>query len=190
MLSANQLFRALVNNPGPNLNNVARVAAIGHARATSTRARPTRLCRCPRCSTSTSARPRWRRQRSAFSAPTAKHTPWLEQIFTTGQGSLGEVQVDLRGLAPGPYRIEVLDAAWWSILAGSRLPGAAATAETWFGVIEIVTGTADFALLNADGTLRARASCCVFSTARPAGATSFRRRSPWERAPSGARGGQ
>ena len=80
-----------------------------------------------------------------------------EQVFTTGQGTLGQVQVDLRGLAPGPYRIEVLDA---SLVVDPDSGGPvylapAARTDGWFGVIEIVPGTAEFALLNGDGTLRA-----------------------------------
>jgi len=64
------------------------------------------------------------------------------------------VQVDLRGLPEGPYRVEIVGASGAVIRGFSCYLAPAARSENWFGVIDIGVGTGDFALLNADGTLR------------------------------------
>ena len=73
-----------------------------------------------------------------------------------GQGVLGQVQIDLRALTPGPYRVEVLDGALTVVpgLGTTIYLAPAARTDGWFGVIDIGLGAADFALLNGDGTLR------------------------------------
>jgi hypothetical protein len=80
-----------------------------------------------------------------------------EQVFTAGAGTLGLVQLDLRGLVPGSYRLEVRDASLVVVpgVGGPVYLAPAARTDGWFGVIDIGPGTADFALLNGDGTLRA-----------------------------------
>jgi hypothetical protein len=77
-----------------------------------------------------------------------------EQTFTTAQGTLGHVQVDLRPLAQGPYRFEIVDVSGAVVRGFSCYLAPEAKGQNWFGVIEIGVGAADFALLNADGTLR------------------------------------
>jgi hypothetical protein len=80
-----------------------------------------------------------------------------EQTFVAEAGVLGNVQVDLRGFTPGPYRFEVLDASLDVVpaLGGSLYLAPVVRTEGWFGVIDIGRGAGDFALFNADGTLRA-----------------------------------
>jgi hypothetical protein len=77
-----------------------------------------------------------------------------EQTFAAAQGTLSQVQIDLRGLAPGRYRVVVLNAAAASVRELPCFLSPRAITGNWFGVIEIGIGTGDFALLNADGTLR------------------------------------
>lgn len=80
----------------------------------------------------------------------------LEQTFTVAQGVLDSVQVDLRGFAPGPYRLEILDASLASVPGGGPIYLApSAKSQNWSGVIEIGPGAGNFALLNGDGSLRA-----------------------------------
>lgn len=79
-----------------------------------------------------------------------------EWSFMAEQGNLGQVQLDLRGLPTGLYRLEVLDGDLVAIPAGSTEVYLAPAAQTggWFGAIEIGLGSGSFALLAADGTLR------------------------------------
>jgi hypothetical protein len=80
-----------------------------------------------------------------------------EEAFEVAAGVVGRVQVDLRELAPGPYRVEVLDDTD-TLVAGRGFPvylSPEASTRGAFGVIEIGRGTGDFALLAADGSLRA-----------------------------------
>ena len=71
---------------------------------------PTPSCRSLAFSTSTSVI--WRVSqatvRAFFAAGTVAAT---EQTFTAEQGTLGRVQVDLRGLTAGPYRVEIVGAS-------------------------------------------------------------------------------
>jgi hypothetical protein len=70
--------------------------------------------------------------------------------------TLDRVQLDLRGLAPGAYHLEVLDAASALLpeLGFDLYLGAAAVRGGWLGVIEILPGAGDMALLDGDGALR------------------------------------
>ncbi len=83
-------------------------------------------------------------------------TPAAEWTFAAEQGVLGAVQIDLRGLAPGRYRLEVLDGALAVVPGRGFSIYLAPVARTggWFGVIDIGSGDGDFALFNLDGTLR------------------------------------
>jgi hypothetical protein len=78
----------------------------------------------------------------------------IEQTFVSDQGTLGHVQVDLRALNPGPYRVEIVGGSGAVLRGFPCYLAPAARSESWFAVIEIGTGAGDFALLNADGTLR------------------------------------
>jgi hypothetical protein len=155
VLSANQLFRALVNNPGPNLNNPAAwqpSGTLGNQYASAADA-ALQVSALINLDVGAAALPQ-----ATIRVFRANETTIVsEQTFTAGQGTLGQVQVDLRGLARGPYRLEVLDAALVVVpgVGGPVYLAPAARIDGWFGVIDIGVGTGDFALLNGDGTLRA-----------------------------------
>jgi hypothetical protein len=80
-----------------------------------------------------------------------------EQTFSSELGALERVQVDLRGLSPGPHRVEILDGAR-VLVPGRGFPvylSPEAVKGGWFGVIDIGLAAGDYALLAANGTLRA-----------------------------------
>lgn len=154
VLSANQLYRALINNPGIDLGNTAEWQSLGllanqyvtAADAVLPVSGPLNL------DIHDAALPRLtiRLFRSGETVAAA------EQTFTTETGILDKVQIDLRELRPGLYRLEVLDDSL-TVMAGRSLLiylEPAARSGGWFGVIDIGLGSGDFALLNPDGTLR------------------------------------
>jgi hypothetical protein len=154
VLSANQVFRALVNGPGANLGNPAdwqNIGTLGNQYAGST---DLRILAGSLFSLDVSAAALPRAIVRVF--PGASPAPATEQDFDAGQGSLSSVQVDLRGLAAGPYRIEVLDGVFTPVTALSRTIYLSPPAQTqgWFGALHIGPGSGDFALFNPDGTLR------------------------------------
>lgn len=154
VLSANQLFRAVVNGPGGNLNNPADWQGIGvlgnqYAGAADLRDVAGSLFMLD---VSPAALP----QATIRVFRGASATPATEQTFDAEQGALSTVQVDLRGLSPGAYRIDVLDGSLTLVPALTRAIylSPAALAQGWFGAIQIGLGSGDFALFNANGTLR------------------------------------
>lgn len=70
---------------------------------------------------------------------------------------LSHLQVDLRALPAGTYRLEVLDNAQAPVPGHATSLYVAADAHSTgaFGVIEVGLGTADYALLDGAGALRA-----------------------------------
>jgi len=154
VLSANQIFRALVNNPGTNLNNPADWQAVGLLgnQYVSAADNALQVARLFNLDITAAALP----QATVRVFRANETTVASEQSFAADQGVLQQVQIDLRALAPGPYRVEVLDGALVAVpgIGGPVYLAPAARTEGWFGVIDIGLGTADFALLNGDGTLR------------------------------------
>jgi hypothetical protein len=155
VLSANQIFRAQVNSPGTNLNNPAdwQPAGLLGNQYVSTADNALQVTRLFNLDLGAAALP----QATVRVFRANETTVASEQTFVAGQGVLGQVQIDLRTLAPGPYRLEVLDGGL-VVVPGPGGPiylAPAARMEGWFGVIDIGLGTAGFALLNGDGTLRA-----------------------------------
>lgn len=155
VLSGNRLFRALVNAPGTDLGNAANWQAAGVLSNQYVTAADTILPVSGVFNLDISS--------VALSTATIRlfrgnsSTVAVEQTFAAEQGTLGQVQLDLRTLASGPYRLQVLRADLTVVPlnpAAIYLSPRAVTAG-WFGVIEINLGVGDFALLNADGTLRA-----------------------------------
>ena len=152
VLSGNSLFRALINNPGTNLANAAEwqpAGLLGNQYVTVADAvlRASSLFDVDISDLAVSQAT----VRVRFPAGTAVAT---EQMFAAQQGTLRQVQVDLRGLTRGPYRVEILGVSGAVIHGFSCYLAPAASSENWFGVIDIGMGAGDFALLNADGTLR------------------------------------
>ena len=155
VLSANQLFRAVVNGPGANLNDPAAWQNIGllgnqYAGAADLRSITGSLLTLD---VGAAALPRATIRVFPGTSPTVAS----EQTFEAEQGNLSAVQLDLRGLASGPYRLEVLDGVLAPVasLASTIYLSQAALTQGWIGAIHIGLGTGDFALFNADGTLRA-----------------------------------
>jgi hypothetical protein len=152
VLSGNSLFRALIDNPGTDLTNAARwqpAGVLGNQYVTVADAvlRVSDLFDADISDLAVSQAT----VRVRLPVGTAVAT---EQTFAAEQGTLGQVQVDLRGLTPGPYRVEIVAVSGALIRGFSCYLAPAASSENWFGVIDIGTGAGDFALLNADGTLR------------------------------------
>jgi hypothetical protein len=152
VLSGNSLFRALVNNPGTDLANAAQwqpAGVLGNQYVTVADALlpVSGLFDLDITDLAVSQAT----VRAFFSAGTVAAT---EQTFTAEQGTLGRVQVDLRGLAEGPYRVEIVGTSGAVVRTFPCYLAAGARSESWFGVIDIGVGAGDFALLNADGTLR------------------------------------
>lgn len=154
VLSANRIFRALVDNPGNNLGNAAQWQPVGTLANQYVTVADATL---PvgglfnldiGAAALAQATVRLLRSSDGFVA--------TEQTFTSGSGVLGSIQIDLRALNPGLYRLDVLDGAR-VVVPGRSLsvylsPDAGTRGS--FGVIEIGRGTGDFALFNSDGTLR------------------------------------
>lgn len=154
VLSANQLFRALTDAPGSDLTNAAEWQPAGTlANQYAGGADAARLVGALfDLDLTTAALPQATIRVFRDSQP----VPVTAQVFVAGQGVLGRVQVDLRTLPPGPYSYDVLDAALAPVatMSGDVYLSPRARAEGWLGVIDIGLASADFALFNANGTLR------------------------------------
>lgn len=154
VLAANQVYRALVDAPTINLANAAEwqaVATLGNQYATVADAvRP--LARLLTLDLAGLSLPQATVQ--LFRPGEALAT--VEQRFVGEAGPLASLQLDLRTLDPGPYRVELLDAAR-SVVPGRGFDAyllPSGQAKRPFGVIDIVSGSGDFALFNPNGTLR------------------------------------
>jgi len=151
VLFSNQLFRALVDNPGTDLTNATEwqpVGVLGNQYVTVT---DTILPVSGLFNLDISD--------AALALATVRVFPSggtvaATQTFETAQGTLSQVQIDLRGLTSGRYRVEILNAAGVVVREFLCFLSPRAITENWFGVIEIGRGTTDFALFNNDGTLR------------------------------------
>jgi hypothetical protein len=153
VLSSNQLFRALVDNPGSDLTDAVAwqpVDVLGNQYATVADA----ILPVPGLfnldiSDAALTQATVRVFASGGTVAATEHT------FATAQGTLSQLQIDLRGLRPGPYRVIILNTAAVVVREVRCFLSPLAITGNWFGVIEIERGTADFALFNNDGTLRA-----------------------------------
>ncbi len=154
VLSANLLFRALVDAPGVDLNDAAEWQPLGMlANQYASRADAIGL-RPPVFGLDLS------------SAALAQATVRLfrpgdvnalhETTYAAESGNLGTVQVDLRRLDRGRYRLEVIDGALSVVpsLGFDLYLDPQAVREAWLGVIEISPGTGNMALLDNAGALR------------------------------------
>ena len=155
VLSGNRLFRALVDNPGTDLTDATKWQPAGVlANQYVTVADATLpVGGLFNLEIVDLALPRATVRLLASDGTTVVD----EQPFAAAQGALDVVQIDLRGRPGGPYRIEIVDGAG-AVVPGRGFPiyiARRAASENWFGVIDIGLGAGSFALLNADGTLRA-----------------------------------
>jgi hypothetical protein len=152
VLFSNQIFRALVDSPGTDLTKTTdwqAVGTLGNQYVTVTDAiLPVPALFNLDISDASLA------QATIRVIPAGGTAAATEQTFTAAQGTLSQVQIDLRGLAPGRYRVVILDSNNASVRELPCFLSPRAIIENWFGVIEIGIGTGNFALLNNDGTLR------------------------------------
>ena len=152
VLSGNALFKALVDNPGTDLTNAAKwqpAGVLGNQYVTAADA----LLPVSSLFNLDIG------DLAVAQATVRVFTPSgavavMEQAFATDQGTLDQVQVDLRALTQGLYLVAIAGASGAVLRSFRCYLAPAAASEGWFGVIEIGLGTGDFALLNADGTLR------------------------------------
>lgn len=152
VLSGNRLFRALINQPGTDLTVAAEwqpAGVLGNQYATSADA-ALPVSSLFNLDISDLALP----QAAVHVFPSGAAVTAREQTFTAGSGTLAEVQIDLRGLAPGLYRADILDGAAAVARSLALYLAPRAATENWFGVIDIGAGAGDFALFNPSGTLR------------------------------------
>ena len=154
VLSANHIYRALVDSPGTDLNNAAQWEALGILANQYVTAADSIALRSGRFNLDLSS--------AAVSQATIRihrlneiTTIW-EAHFSAVNGSLGEVQIDANKLKPGPYQLEVLDTSLTVIpnLGFNLYVDSEAMREAWFGVIEIGVGSGDLALLDSSGVVR------------------------------------
>lgn len=152
VLAGDHLFRALVNGPGGDLANPADWADLGPiANQYVTRADRMIL-----------HAPVFARNVAALGASVLEG-----RVSRPGQGvvhvermvspePLQKLQIDLRGMPDGRYRVDFHDATG-ALVAGHSEDfylSAEAAADGWLGVIEIDSGTGAFALLDGTGALR------------------------------------
>lgn len=154
VLSANRIYRALVDSPGADISNAAGWEALMLLANQYASSADKLQLRSPVFDLDLNG--------AALAQATVRvfrpgeSDAAAERAYTAPSGTLGIVQIDLRELAAGAYRLEVLDGAQLPLADlgfGFYLSGDAER-DAWFGVIEIGAGSGDFALLNADGTLR------------------------------------
>jgi hypothetical protein len=82
-------------------------------------------------------------------------TAVVEQVYAAESGNLDLAQLDLRGLIPGSYRLEVLNSALSAVsgLGFNFYLDSKASREGWFGIIEISRGSGVLALFDSGGAL-------------------------------------
>lgn len=154
ILFANQLYRAVIDGPGPDFGNAAEWQSLGVLANQYVTAADAVL---PVSSLfSLDIRDAALPRATIRLLRAGETTAAMEQTFATDQGVLQEVQIDLRRLAPGLYRVAVLDGALAELASHGLSLYLAPSARTggWFGVIDIGLGSGALALLNPDGTLR------------------------------------
>jgi len=153
VLQDNELYRALVNNPGIDLTNATQWNNEGSlANQYTTRDDKVNL------------RPEvFNVDVSSVAATNLElriikpggTTPVWQRRFESEQ-NLTSIQVNLHGLKDGQYRLDVLDSAM-AVLPGLGYDfylSQQALSEKWFGVIEIHPGLGNFALLDGSNRLR------------------------------------
>lgn len=154
VLAGNRLFRARVNSPGSNLNNAADWQPAGTLGNQYAGAADLATVAGSLFDLDVSAAALARCTVRVFRG--TEIVPATEQSFPANGGNLAAVQVDLRGLDAGTYRLEVLDEVLMPLpaLARTIYLSPAALAQGWFAAIHIGLGAGDFALLDVNGTLR------------------------------------
>jgi hypothetical protein len=153
VLFAHHLYRARVDGPGNDLTDITQWEPLGILANQYVTAADSLVCQPALFNLDLSGAALPRATIRLFRPGGA--TAVVEQVHAVESGNLGVVQLDLRALAPGAYRLEVLDSALTAV-AGLGFPlylDSAAVHEGWLGVIEIAAGSGALALLDSAGTL-------------------------------------
>jgi hypothetical protein len=154
VLFANRLYRALVDHPGNDLADVTQWEPLGILANQYVTTADSLVCKPALfyLDLSGAALPQAtiRLFRPGVSTAVSEH------VYAAESGTLGVLQLDLRALVPGVYRLEVLDSALTAVasLGFALYLDSAASSQGWFGVIEIAAGSGALALLDSAGTLR------------------------------------
>jgi len=155
VLSANRLFRALIDGPGPDLTNAARWQPIGTLANQYVTAADSRALRAERfdLDLAAAASPR---ATVRLSRPGTGGAMVRELTFAAAAGNLGSVPVDFSGVAPGPYRLAVFNGAEADVpaLGLDLYLDSEAVRGGWLGVVEMSLSTGGMALLDGAGALR------------------------------------
>jgi hypothetical protein len=153
VLFANRLYRALVDGPGNDLTDATQWEPLGILANQYVTAADSQVLKPALCNLDLSS--------AALPQATVRllrpgGTVVAEYIYAAESDNLGVVQLDLRVLAPGPYRLQVLDNALTVVpsLGFNFYLDSEAVREGWFGVIEITAGNGALALFNNAGNLR------------------------------------
>ncbi len=92
---------------------------------------------------------------------TGEDVPAIEESHVVENGELGRIQLDLRGLSAGLYRLQVMNDAGLAVAVTgfdfNLYLDAEAVREGWFGVIDVEPGDGEFALLDVAHILRSPA---------------------------------
>jgi hypothetical protein len=154
VLQENALFRARVHGPGPLLSNADEWESLGVLANQYACGSDALLLRPSLFNVDVSGSA-LSRARILITRP-GETDPIRDQLHAAETGELTSLQINLEGLAPGPYRLEVLDAASAPVadLGFDFYLDEQAVRESWLGVVEIGAGTGDFALLDGAGSIR------------------------------------
>ena len=171
VLFSNRLFRALVDNPGTDLTNAndwQPVGELGNQYATITDAilPVSGLFNLDISDTALA-------MATVRAFPSGATVAATEQTFTTAQGTLSQVQVDLRGLMPGRYRVRSSTPPV-SLFVSSRATSRRRPSPKSGSVSSrSAEGPPTSPCSTTTAHCELRATWCAFSTAPRVGATSF-----------------
>lgn len=154
VLATNRLYRARVDAPGSDLDNTAhweRLMTLPNQYVTSADYRSVKSTRF-HLDLRGAAQP----EVTVQILRRDETTPVWRRHYRAETGNLDTVQLDLRHLLPGAYRLAVMDSALTDLpdLGFEFYLDATAVRDRWFGVIELKLGSGNFALLDGSGNLR------------------------------------
>lgn len=153
VLAVNRLYRALKDTPGNDLSNSADwrlVSTLANQYVTSAD-RVTVEPMLFNLELSHAALP----QATVRVIKHGENIIAWENRYQSESGNLGTVQLDLRSLSPGTYRLEVLDRNLTVIpdLGFEFYLDSTAVRDRWFGILEIGLGSGNMVLLDTSGNL-------------------------------------
>ena len=148
------IYRALINNPGTDLNNAAEWESIDQLANQHVTADDYLPLHADKVELDVSSA--GQSQVSALVYRLGESTAVWQQLFISDDGNLDVLPLYLSDLRAGAYHLEIRDNTD-TVLTGFDYDfylDPAALEQGWFGVIEIGAGSGDFALLDGVGELR------------------------------------